>query len=75
MAWNNNVSVVQTFGSNDSQNAWVNISGLGWKQIKTGAADGVTNLFIMFNAARANGRTVTVFVDDATQLVTIAYLN
>jgi astacin len=75
MAWNNNVSVVQTFGSNDSQNAWVNISGLGWKRIKTGAADGVTNLFIMFNAAKGNGRTVTVFVDDATQLVTIAYLN
>lgn len=75
MAWNNNVSVAQTFASNDSQNAWVNIAGLGWKQIKTGATDGVTNLFIMFNAAKANGRTVTVFIEDATQLVTIAYLN
>lgn len=75
MAWNNNVSVAQTFASNDSQNAWVNISGVGWKKIKTGATDGVTNLFLLFNAAKANGRTVSVFVEDATQLVTIAYLN
>lgn len=75
MAWFNNVNVVQTFASNDSQNAWVNIQGVGWRRIKTGATDGVTNLFIMFNAARGNARTVTVFVDDATSLVTIAYLN
>lgn len=75
MAWNNNISVSQTFASNDAQNAWVSFPGLGWKRIKTGAADGVTNLYIMFNAAKANNRTVSVFIDDASQLVTIAYLN
>lgn len=75
MAWFNSVNVVQTFASNDSQNAWVNIAGVGWRRIKTGATDGVTNLFIMFNAAKANARTVNVFVEDATNLVTIAYLN
>jgi hypothetical protein len=75
MAWHNNVNVIQTFASNDSQNAWVSLPGVGWKKIKTGATDGVTNMFIMFNAAKANGRTVTVFVEDATQLVSIAYLN
>jgi hypothetical protein len=75
MAWINNVNVVQTYASNDSQNAWVNLPGVGWKKIKTGATDGVTNMFIMFNAARANARTVSVFVEDATQLVTIAYMN
>jgi hypothetical protein len=37
MAWHNNVNVVQTFASNDSQNAWVNLPGVGWKKIKTGA--------------------------------------
>jgi hypothetical protein len=74
MAWNNNVTVVQTYASNDSQNAWVNITGLGWKRIKPGATDGVTNLFILFNAAKANGRKVNVFVEDSTQFVTIVYL-
>ncbi|HKX31858.1 MAG TPA: peptidase M6 [Blastocatellia bacterium] len=74
MAWFTNVAVSRTFASNDSQNAWVEFGGT-WRRIKTGATDGVTNLFIMFNAAKANGRTVTVFVEDATNLVTIAYLN
>ena len=36
--------------------------------------DGVTNLFVMLNAAKANGRTVNVFVD-ASNLISIAYLN
>lgn len=75
MAWHNNINVTQTFASNDAQNAWANFSGLGWRRIKTGAHDGVTNLFIMFNEARTSGRTVTVFIEDATGLITIAYLN
>jgi len=75
MAWINNVNVSQTYSSNDSQNAWVSLPGVGWKKIKTGSADGVTNLFVMFNAAKANGRTVTAFVEDSTQQVTIAYMN
>jgi hypothetical protein len=74
MAQYNNAAVVQTFASNDAQNAWANIAGAGWLKIKTGAADGVTNLFIMFNAAKANGRTVNV-TTDASNLITIAYLN
>jgi hypothetical protein len=72
--WFNNVNVLQTFGSNDSQNAWANISGPGWRKIKPGATDGVTNVFLMLNAAKANSRTVSVFVD-AANLITIAYLN
>lgn len=72
--WSNNVNVLQAFASSDSQNAWANISSLGWRRIKTGATDGVTNLFLMLIAAKANGRTVNVFVD-ATNLITIAYLN
>jgi len=75
MAWNNNVNVVQTYASNDSQNAWVNLSGLGWKKIKPTSTDGVTNVFIIFNAAKANNRTVNAFIEDAIQQVSIAYLN
>jgi hypothetical protein len=72
--WSNNVDVLQTFASNDAQNAWANISSLGWRRIKTGAADGVTNMFQMINAAKANARKVSVFVD-SSNLITIAYLN
>lgn len=75
MAFYPNINVTQTFASNNAQNAWVNFPGLGWKRIKTGAADGVTNLFIIFNDAKANGRTVSVNIEDATQLITTAYLN
>lgn len=76
MATYTNVAVVQTFASSDPQNAWANLAGAGWLKIKTGAADGVTNLFVMFNAAKANGRTVTVYTDASTPpLITIAYLN
>ena len=76
MAWQNGKTVVQTFASNDSQNAWVNLSDIGWRRIRTGAPDGVTNLFLMFNAAKANGRTVNVFLtDDSDQFASIAYLN
>jgi hypothetical protein len=73
--WFNGKSVIQTFASSDGQNAWALVQDAGgWRRIKTGAADGVTNLFMMFNAAKANGRTVNVFVD-ASNLITIAYLN
>lgn len=74
MAQYNNVAVAQTFASNASQNAWANLAGTGWLKILPGAPDGVTNLFIMFNAAKANGRTVTVITDASNQII-IAYLN
>ncbi|GIZ52835.1 hypothetical protein [Noviherbaspirillum aridicola] len=51
------------------------LPGTRLEAIKTGATDGVTKLYIMFNAAKANNRTVNVFIDDASQLITIAYLN
>lgn len=74
MATYTNKAVVQTFASSDPQNAWANIAGVGWLKIKPGSADGVTNIFIMMNAAKANNRTVNVSTD-ASNLITIAYLN
>lgn len=71
--WQNNLQVLATFASNDSQNAWANLSGLGWRKIGPKTSDGVTNLFQMMNAARASGRPVNVFIDGASQ-ITIAYL-
>jgi hypothetical protein len=61
--WNNDKTVNRTYSSNDSQNAWAIIDGIaGWKKIKTGASDGVTNVFMMLCAAKANGRMVDVYI-------------
>ncbi len=61
--WQNNRTVTRTYTSKDSQNAWAIISGVsGWKKVKTGASDGVTNVFTLLCAARANSRPVDVYV-------------
>ncbi|MDQ1282887.1 MAG: hypothetical protein QG666_677, partial [Euryarchaeota archaeon] len=62
---------------NDSQNAWAYLSGTGitagWRKIKTGAADGVTNVFILLSAAQSSGKKVNADID-AGNLITCAYL-
>jgi hypothetical protein len=61
--WHNNKTVSRTYTSKDSQNCYAIISGIsGWKKIKTGSTDGVTNTFITLNAARANNRPVDVYI-------------
>jgi len=72
--WHNNRTVVQTYTHASSQFAWANIDdGIGWKRIKTGAPDGVNNLFVIMNVAKANGRKVNVDIDD-DGFITTAYL-
>lgn len=70
--WYNNRKVIQAFASADAQNAWANIEGIGWRKVKTGAPDGVTNLFYMLCEALSNGKNVHVFAD--ANLISIAYL-
>ena len=61
--WYNNKTVERTYTTNDSQNAWAIISGIsGWKKIKSGATDGVTNTFMLLSTAKANGRQVDVYI-------------
>lgn len=65
--WHNNKTVNRTFATHHGQNAWAIINTIaGWKKIKTGNEDGVTNLFVALNAARANDRPVDVFINDTT---------
>jgi predicted class III extradiol MEMO1 family dioxygenase len=71
--WHNNVKILSTFAHYTTQWAWANVDGQGWRRIKDGAADGCANLFIMMNAAVANNRTVSVFID-SNNLITTAYL-
>lgn len=71
--WVSNKKVVQTFASTDSKNAWANIESVGWRKIEQLTTDGVTNVFIAMNEARANNKTVTAQVDDAN--IYLVYLN
>ena len=60
--WYNNKGVVSVYCSNDAQHAWGYIQGLGWRRIKPGAVDGVTNTFVVLTAAKANGANVNVYI-------------
>lgn len=61
--WHNSKTVSRTYSTSSGQNCWAIISGVsGWKKVKTGAADGVSNVFTALNAARAAGKTVDVYI-------------
>lgn len=66
--WTQNKLVQYTFTSNNAQNAWAWIETLGWRKVKAGAADGVTNCFLLLNAAAANARRVDVYVNAANEI-------
>jgi hypothetical protein len=70
--WYYNKRVWNAFASNDSQNTWANIEGLGWRKIKPKAANAATNMFHAFCEAVANNLRVHVFADG--QFVSIMYL-
>ena len=74
MPWHNDKLVSMTYATPHSQNGWAFIDGVGWKKVRTGAADGVTNSFIALNAAKANARPVSVFEDDGDHTLTTVYL-
>ncbi len=71
--WHYNKKINATFVHHKSQWAWADIDGVGWKRIKEGAADGVTNVLTLLSAARANERLVHVDLD-ANDLIVTAYL-
>lgn len=61
--WLYNQRITATYAHHTEQFAWVHVEGLGWRRVKEGAADGVSNLFDMCNEAVAHSRTVHVSVD------------
>ncbi len=71
--WNNNKAVLQTYTTFHSQNGWARIDGLGWRKIKTDNSDGVTNTFTLLSVAKANNRTVSVYIVE--NLIERAYMN
>ena len=61
--WHNNKTVSRTYSTSGSQNCWAIVSGIsGWKKIKTGNDNGVSNVFHTLNAARAGGKRVDVYI-------------
>jgi hypothetical protein len=61
--WHNNKTVSRTYTSSGSQNCYATVSGIaGWKKIKTGKTDGVSNVFTCLNAARAGAKKVDVYI-------------
>lgn len=61
--WLYNKKVLRTYASHHSQNAWVNIEGAGWRKIKAGSSDGVTDMFVVFCEAISNAGKVHVYLD------------
>ena len=70
-----NVNVVQTFTSPHSMNVWGLIQTQPYRKVQPITTDGTTNMFVILNAAKASGRTVSGSYDDATGLLYTLYLN
>jgi M6 family metalloprotease-like protein len=63
ITWQSNKSVLSTFTSPHSKNAWAYIEDVGWRKVQDLTPDGVTNLFALLVDAQAFNRKVTVYVD------------
>jgi hypothetical protein len=61
--WHHNLTLKYIYVHHTSEAAWVFIDSLGWRRIKTGSVDGVTNMLNACSVAVANSRNVHVYVD------------
>jgi M6 family metalloprotease-like protein len=63
-AWESDKSVLATFATPDSMDAWAYIQDLGWRMVAPSTPDGVGNVFVLLAHAQASGQRVTVLVDE-----------
>jgi len=64
----------QVYSSRDGQNAWAHLaSDNAWHKVLPGAADGVTNVFVILTTAKGNDRQVYIVLD-ASNNITGAYM-
>lgn len=61
--WHYNQTVSMTYAHHTTQWAWAHVDGLGWRRVKDGAPDGVTNTFDLLCEAAANKRKIHVYAD------------
>lgn len=64
ISWHNNKSVLKTFASPHSMNAWAYIKDLGWRQIERLSPDGVANMHVQLCKAQVNSKLVNVYADN-----------
>jgi hypothetical protein len=62
--WVSAVVIRFTYAVYSSQSAWAYIDGIGWRQIKSGSPDGVSNVFRVCVEAQAAGTKVNAYIDD-----------
>ena len=74
MATHSNKAVSRVFSTYHSQNNHAYLSGVGWRKVRTGNADGCTNVFIALAAARANGKVVTAITNAADNRIEQVYM-
>jgi Zn-dependent metalloprotease len=63
LSWQNNKSVLSSYASPHSMNAWAYIQDVGWRKIQPLTTDGVTNTFEQLVYAQAFNKKVRVYVD------------
>lgn len=67
-------TINQVYTSRDSQNAWAHLaSDNAWHKILPGAADGVTNVFLILTTAKGNNKQVYIVLD-ASKNILQAYM-
>ena len=67
--WTN---INQVYTSYHSQNCWAHLAADNtWHKVLTGATDGVTNVYVLLCAAKANGRQVYVVLDGSGNITAV----
>jgi hypothetical protein len=72
--WYNDVTIENIYAVYDMQGPWVELAGIGWRQIRPESQDGAANIFTLLSIARSHGRTTHVYIDSADNTITAAYL-
>lgn len=72
--WHYNKKINATFVHQKSQWAWADIEGIGWKRIKEGATDSMTNVLALLSTARTHEHLVHIHLDANDTIVTACLL-
>lgn len=67
-AWDNNKKIVGTWGKAEDKNAWLNISGIGFRKIRNTNAQTLLALLLLGAHARDKNRNVNVRTEADNQV-------
>jgi hypothetical protein len=57
-AWNNNMQITALWSINQDKNAWVAVSGIGWKKLANNSSSAIVALTMLSAHAREKGSIV-----------------